>query len=50
MKKIKEYNYWDIDFKQEQLDKQIKDNFKYFEQKQMLDDIVKKIKKNAKAN
>jgi hypothetical protein len=31
MKKIKEYNYWDIDFKQEQLDKQIKDNFKYFE-------------------
>jgi hypothetical protein len=29
-KKIKEYNYWTIIYKQEELDKIIKDNFKYF--------------------
>ncbi len=31
MKKIKEYGYWDIQFTQENLNKEIKDNFKYFE-------------------
>ncbi len=31
MKKIKEYGYWELEFNQEQLNKEIKDNFKYFE-------------------
>lgn len=31
MKKIKEYGLWDIQFTQENLNKEIKDNFKYFE-------------------
>lgn len=31
MKKIKEYGFWDIQFTQEQLNKDIKNNFKYFE-------------------
>ena len=31
MKKIYEYKIWDIEFNQEQLDKEIKNNFKYFE-------------------
>lgn len=31
MKKINEYNYWTIQFTQQELNKQIKDNFKYFE-------------------
>jgi SpoVK/Ycf46/Vps4 family AAA+-type ATPase len=31
MKKIKEYNYWELEFTQEELNKLIKTNFKYFE-------------------
>lgn len=31
MKKIKEYGYWKLEFNQEQLNKEIKTNFKYFE-------------------
>ncbi len=31
MKKIKEYNFWNLEFTQEELDKVIKTNFKYFE-------------------